>query len=219
MVPYSSFMKVKKQLGLNEITGTTSIRPRRFREPRPPDSAADRRFRRSRKSRPRPSLRAMGLGWEGISMTRPNRGTNRFTFSWSLSPLCIGAGGTVRELHPSIAVILSLPIGVFGSFLFLEIMGLANDVYAQIGLVMLVGLLGKKRHPHRRVCGSAPRRGDSPSRKRRSRVESCASSYPDDIIRLHCRFVAAGLRHGSGCHWQSNHRHDRRGGKRFWARS
>ena len=29
------------------------------------------------------------------------------------------------------------------SFLFLQAMGLANDVYAQIGLVMLVGLLGK----------------------------------------------------------------------------
>src|SRR5581483_2321308 len=37
----------------------------------------------------------------------------------------------------------SLPVGIFGSFLFLEVTGLANDVYAQIGLVMLVGLLGK----------------------------------------------------------------------------
>ena len=42
-----------------------------------------------------------------------------------------------------LAVILSLPVGIFGSFLFLQVMGLANDVYAQIGLVMLVGLLGK----------------------------------------------------------------------------
>ena len=42
-----------------------------------------------------------------------------------------------------LAVILSLPVGVFGSFLLLKAMGLANDVYAQIGLIMLVGLLGK----------------------------------------------------------------------------
>ncbi len=42
-----------------------------------------------------------------------------------------------------LGVILSLPIGIFGSFAFLQLMGLANDVYAQIGLVMLVGLLGK----------------------------------------------------------------------------
>ncbi|MDQ2657307.1 MAG: efflux RND transporter permease subunit, partial [Bacteroidota bacterium] len=42
-----------------------------------------------------------------------------------------------------LAVILSLPAGVFGSFLLLKLMGLANDIYAQVGLVMLVGLLGK----------------------------------------------------------------------------
>ena len=40
-------------------------------------------------------------------------------------------------------MIFSLPVGLFGSFFFLRAMGLANDVYAQIGLVMLVGLLGK----------------------------------------------------------------------------
>src|SRR5690606_11677138 len=42
-----------------------------------------------------------------------------------------------------LTVILSLPIGVFGSFLLLKLMGLSNDVYAQVGLVMLIGLLGK----------------------------------------------------------------------------
>jgi len=39
--------------------------------------------------------------------------------------------------------VLSLPAGVFGSFFLLKLMGLANDIYAQVGLVMLVGLLGK----------------------------------------------------------------------------
>jgi HAE1 family hydrophobic/amphiphilic exporter-1 len=41
------------------------------------------------------------------------------------------------------AVVLSLPVGVFGSFLLLKLMGLENNIYAQIGLIMLVGLLGK----------------------------------------------------------------------------
>jgi HAE1 family hydrophobic/amphiphilic exporter-1 len=43
----------------------------------------------------------------------------------------------------ALAVILSLPAGVFGSFLLLKIMGLENNIYAQVALVMLVGLLGK----------------------------------------------------------------------------
>lgn len=42
-----------------------------------------------------------------------------------------------------LAVLLSLPPGIFGSFLLLKGMGLANDIYAQMGLIMLVGLLGK----------------------------------------------------------------------------
>ncbi|GAO44400.1 efflux RND transporter permease subunit [Flavihumibacter petaseus] len=41
------------------------------------------------------------------------------------------------------AVILSLPPGIFGSWLFLTMAGLDNNIYAQVALVMLVGLLSK----------------------------------------------------------------------------
>lgn len=40
-------------------------------------------------------------------------------------------------------VILSLPIGVFGSLFFLYLFGLENNIYAQVAMVMLIGLLGK----------------------------------------------------------------------------
>ncbi len=40
-------------------------------------------------------------------------------------------------------VILSLPTGIFGAFFFLKITGLENNIYAQVALVMLIGLLGK----------------------------------------------------------------------------
>ncbi|PAW94384.1 hydrophobe/amphiphile efflux-1 family RND transporter [Mucilaginibacter sp. MD40] len=42
-----------------------------------------------------------------------------------------------------IPVILSLPTGIFGAFFFLKILGLENNIYAQVALVMLIGLLGK----------------------------------------------------------------------------
>src|SRR5690606_6511614 len=42
-----------------------------------------------------------------------------------------------------LAVLLSLPAGIFGSLFLLQQTGLANDVYSQVGLVMLIGLLGK----------------------------------------------------------------------------
>ncbi len=40
-------------------------------------------------------------------------------------------------------VILSLPTGVFGAYFLLLILGLQNNIYAQVALVMLIGLLGK----------------------------------------------------------------------------
>ena len=40
-------------------------------------------------------------------------------------------------------VILSLPTGVAGAFLLLWAMGLENNIYAQVALIMLIGLLGK----------------------------------------------------------------------------
>jgi HAE1 family hydrophobic/amphiphilic exporter-1 len=40
-------------------------------------------------------------------------------------------------------VILSLPTGIFGAFFFLAMLGLENNIYAQIAMVMLIGLLGK----------------------------------------------------------------------------
>ena len=40
-------------------------------------------------------------------------------------------------------VLLSLPVGIFGSLFLLFITGLENNIYAQVAMVMLIGLLGK----------------------------------------------------------------------------
>lgn len=42
-----------------------------------------------------------------------------------------------------LAVILSVPFGLFGSFLFAKMFGLENNIYLQTGLIMLIGLLSK----------------------------------------------------------------------------
>lgn len=41
------------------------------------------------------------------------------------------------------AVILSVPFGLMGSFLFAKFWGLENNIYMQTGLIMLIGLLAK----------------------------------------------------------------------------
>jgi multidrug efflux pump subunit AcrB len=41
------------------------------------------------------------------------------------------------------AVLLSVPVGLMGSFIFAKMMGLENNIYLQTGLIMLIGLLAK----------------------------------------------------------------------------
>ncbi|MCI6310276.1 MAG: efflux RND transporter permease subunit, partial [Prevotella sp.] len=42
-----------------------------------------------------------------------------------------------------LAVILSIPFGLAGAFIFTELFGHSNDIYMQIALIMLIGLLAK----------------------------------------------------------------------------
>ncbi|SDH21197.1 efflux RND transporter permease subunit [Chitinophaga filiformis] len=41
------------------------------------------------------------------------------------------------------SVILSIPLGIFGVFLFINMFGIDNNIYVQVGLIMLIGLLAK----------------------------------------------------------------------------
>jgi len=42
-----------------------------------------------------------------------------------------------------LAVILSVPTGLFGTFAFINLAGIENNIYVQVGLIMLIGLLAK----------------------------------------------------------------------------
>ena len=42
-----------------------------------------------------------------------------------------------------LVVILSVPFGLAGTFIFARMMGIDNNIYLQIGLIMLIGLLAK----------------------------------------------------------------------------
>ena len=48
-----------------------------------------------------------------------------------------------ESLFIPFAVLLSVPFGLTGSFLFAKMYGLENNIYLQIGLLMLIGLLAK----------------------------------------------------------------------------
>lgn len=51
--------------------------------------------------------------------------------------------GLYESLFIPLAVILSVPFGLLGSFLFAQLFGIENNIYLQVGLIMLIGLLAK----------------------------------------------------------------------------
>jgi len=51
--------------------------------------------------------------------------------------------GLYESLFIPLAVMLSVPFGLAGSLLFAKLFGVENNIYMQIGLIMLVGLLAK----------------------------------------------------------------------------
>ena len=88
--------------------------------------------------------RGFDVGWAGLAYDESRKGNEAlYIFLIVIVFVYLVLVAQYESFIMPLAVILSLPVGLFGSFLFLHVMGLANDVYAQIGLVMLVGLLGK----------------------------------------------------------------------------
>src|SRR5262249_18682126 len=88
--------------------------------------------------------RGYDIGWEGLSYDEARKGnTAVYIFLIVVVFVYLVLVGQYESFILPLAVISSLTIGVFGSFLSLQVRGLSNDVYAQIALVMLVGLLGK----------------------------------------------------------------------------
>ena len=88
--------------------------------------------------------RGYDIAWEGLSYDEAGRGNESiYIFIIVLVFVYFVLAAQYESFLLPLAVILSLPVGVFGSFFLLKVMGLANDVYAQIGVIMLVGLLSK----------------------------------------------------------------------------
>jgi HAE1 family hydrophobic/amphiphilic exporter-1 len=144
MVPYSSFMTLKEQQGLNEIT-RYNLYPSAAIQGAPAEGYSSGQAITAIKEVAAETLpRGYDVGWEGLSYDEARKGNETvYIFLIVVAFVYLVLVGQYESFIIPLGVILSLPIGVFGSFFFLQAMGLTNDVYAQIGLVMLVGLLGK----------------------------------------------------------------------------
>jgi HAE1 family hydrophobic/amphiphilic exporter-1 len=104
----------------------------------------------------------VGYGFDFGGITREETGDSSgtvFVFGICVLLIYLILCALYESLLIPLAVILSVPCGLAGSFLFAKIMGLENNIYLQTGLIMLTGLLAKtailltEYASERRRCG------------------------------------------------------------------
>ena len=144
MVPYSAFMTMKKTQGPNEVTRFNMYNSAAIRGlPAKGYTSAD-AIEAIREVADESLPKDYDIAWEGLSYDESKRGNESlYVFLIVLVFVYFVLAAQYESFIIPLAVVFSLPVGVFGSFMVLKMMGLDNDVYAQIGLIMLVGLLGK----------------------------------------------------------------------------
>lgn len=144
MVPYSSFMELKKSQGLNEIT-RYNLFPSAAVQLVPAAGYSTGQAIEAVQQVANATLpRGYSLGWEGLSWDESKKGNAAlYIFLIVVVFVYLVLVAQYESFLIPLAVVLSLPVGIFGSFLFLYAVGLSNDVWAQLGMIMLVGLLGK----------------------------------------------------------------------------
>lgn len=144
MVPYSAFMTLKKTQGPNEITRYNLYNSAVIRAAPAPGFTSGEAIAAIQEEARKRLPADYDIAWEGLSYDEASRGDEALLiFGVVLLFVYLILAAQYESFVLPFAVLFSLPAGLLGSLALLEFSGLANDVYAQIGMIMLIGLLGK----------------------------------------------------------------------------
>lgn len=144
MVPYSSFISLKKTQGPNEITRYNLYTSSAIRGVPAKGYTTGDALDAIKEVASTTLPQGYDIAWEGLSYDEASRGNEAiYIFLVVLVFVYLVLASQYESFIIPFAVLLSIPTGVLGSFLLLKWMGLSNDIYAQIGIIMLIGLLGK----------------------------------------------------------------------------
>ncbi|WP_231460210.1 MULTISPECIES: efflux RND transporter permease subunit [unclassified Pedobacter] len=144
MVPFSSFMTMDKVYGLSEITRHNMYNSAEINGSQAIGYSSGEALKAVEEVAKKSLPRGYGIDWAGISKDQATRGNEAiYIFLICLGFVYLVLSAQYESFILPLAVIVSLPAGIFGAFLFLQLFGLENNIYAQVSMVMLIGLLGK----------------------------------------------------------------------------
>jgi HAE1 family hydrophobic/amphiphilic exporter-1 len=144
MVPVSSFLKIEKVYG-PEVVTRYNMYPAAIVNGEPAAGFSSGQAIDAIKEEAARMLPAgYAYDWAGSSRDQAMAGNEAvFIFLICLLFVYLLLSAQYESFLLPLPVILSLPAGLFGAFFLLWVMGLENNIYAQVAMIMLIGLLGK----------------------------------------------------------------------------
>lgn len=144
MVPFSEFMHMEKVYGLSEITRHNMYLASEISGSSAAGQSSGEAINVVNEIAKKTLPRGYGIDWAGISKDEVARGNQAiYIFLICLGFVYLVLAAQYESFILPFAVILSLPVGIFGAFFLLKLLHMENNIYAQAALIMLIGLLGK----------------------------------------------------------------------------
>jgi hydrophobic/amphiphilic exporter-1 (mainly G- bacteria), HAE1 family len=144
MVPYANFVRLERVYGPEQLTRYNMYTSAMINGEAAPGYSSGDAIRAIQEVAASALPKGFGYEWSGMTREEILSGNQALSiFAICLVFVYILLMAQYESLLLPLPVLLSLPTGVFGSFALLYLMGLQNNIYAQVALVMLIGLLGK----------------------------------------------------------------------------
>jgi HAE1 family hydrophobic/amphiphilic exporter-1 len=144
MVPFSSFLRVEKVYGPEQVTRYNMYPSAMINGQPAPGFSSGQAIAAIKEVAATKLPKGYGYDWAGSSRDQANAGNQAiYIFIICLLFVYLLLAAQYESFLLPFPVILSLPVGVFGALFMLMLMGLENNIYAQIAMIMLIGILGK----------------------------------------------------------------------------
>nr|WP_249665482.1 efflux RND transporter permease subunit [Mucilaginibacter sp. Bleaf8] len=144
MVPFSTFIKMKRVYGPEQLTRYNMYTSAMINGDASAGYSSGDAINAIKRIAAEKLPKGYSFEWSGMTREQILSGNQAiYIFIVCLVFVYLLLAAQYESLLLPLAVILSLPTGILGAFFFLKITGLENNIYAQVALVMLIGLLGK----------------------------------------------------------------------------
>jgi len=144
MVPFSAFLSVEKVYGPEQVTRYNMYTSAMINGQPAQGYSSGQAIAAIKDVAAQKLPKGFGYDWAGSSRDQANAGNQAiYIFLICLLFVYLLLAAQYESFLLPLPVILSLPIGIFGALCFLWLMGLENNIYAQIAMIMLIGILGK----------------------------------------------------------------------------